>query len=304
MTRRLLVLPLILLPLGACSSTSDAILASSSLEAAAPTTLARQQGGEAALAWLPPEAGSVVAVNDARNADGRVQTVTLAGETDLARSNFVRVEVVPRGEATRRRIAEATIAAELADEFPDVAMTIADAPLVAAGSPMAYATGRSASGMTCLYGWQNRSTGDDETPLARIVSGERTAYSLRVRLCRHGVSADRFAATVEGLRFRGATTSTASIARPAGADALAEVSPVGFAPARGFAGGGYGSFAGSDLASPPSVATRRPAVAEAPVRPAPTPRVEARVKTTTPASVPAPAAPAIAAEKIPLPSGG
>lgn len=279
----------------------------------APATLARAVPPEAALAMLPAEAGAVVSVSEQREEERLRQTVTLAGAATARGSNEIRIVAERRGPSTTRRVTEAQIDAELAAELPGIDMRPTSRVIVNAAGPIGVATGRARDGSECAYGWQEtaaapRRGAPHEGLGALFAETDRTDLSIRVRLCRKGVSQEQLIAAIEGLSLRAGVASrrgsfaTGSIV---GGDALTSA--------------GYG---GRAVAAPIAVAPRA-TVATAPRRVAPLPaaRVAAVPKPSTEAAAAKPVsrvpevaakaspgitdvAPTIVANPIPLPSGG
>ena len=291
-----------LAPLLAACSSSDNLgrYAMTSLAEPATPPLAEAIAPGAALAALPLEAGRIVSVVQTRRADGVDQKITLVGDAASRGDNEIAVR--SRVHQRARQLPptdEASILAEMAERLPGVAMTITPSVVVAPAGPIGIATGRTGSGVTCVYAWSdgtgNRRSGLATARLLGVDGPEGNDLEIRVRLCRHGIGEERLAAMVAGLRLHPdlqAATSGDGVALgvPAGSDALAA--------------------AGYAAASPPPVVGRSTettvhAEPPAPAHVAPKPRTVAHVPrpaTTTTAA--APAAPTVVASPIPLPSGG
>lgn len=287
----------LVLGLGACSDLSDPTTGSVRLGARSVGPAA-SLGGHAALAALPVEAGEVVSVGEESRETGFIQTVTLAGDTAVSGSNHIRVEAVPRGHAAKTLASVETIEAELAERMPGVAMRILPYSIASAAGPIGVATGTASGGVRCAYAWQVSNTGEGEEGFGRFLARNEKAYSVRVRLCRGGVSEEQLVTTMQGLRLA-TTSATRMPSGPVmvGSDALAT--------AQG--GAAYVPVAPA------------PMIAAAPVRRAPPVSVEARERKSAPskavatapaarpAATPAPAAsvaPTVVSSPIPLPSGG
>jgi hypothetical protein len=287
----------LVLGLGACSDLGDPTTGSVRL-GARPLGSSAMLGGHAALAALPAEAGEVVSVGEERRESGFVQTVTLAGDTAVSGSNHIRVEAVPRGHAAKTLASSETIEAELAERMPGVAMRVLPYSIASASGPIGVATGTASGGVRCAYAWQVSNTGEGEEGFGRFLARDEKAYSVRVRLCRGGVSEEQLVTTIQGLRLATATAARMpSGPVMVGSDALAT--------AQG--GAAYVPVAPA------------PMVAAAPVRRAPVTTGETRERKSAPsktvaaasvarpATAPAPAAsvsPTVVSSPIPLPSGG
>ncbi len=128
---------------------------------------------------------------------------------------------------------EAGIRAELASAFPGLAMQVVTRPSANAYGPYGLAIGRNGAAR-CLYAWQ-------WIPEAPVLAGGAPApLSLRLRLCRDGVTFEAMAAAVTQLRlvprFAGepvAVPARARAARPPaqGSRPRARPAPVADAPA-------------------------------------------------------------------------
>lgn len=285
----------LVLGLGACSDLGDPTTGSVRL-GVWPVGSSAMLGGHAALAALPAEAGEVVSVGEETRDTGFVQTVTLAGDTAVHGSNHIRVEAVPRGHAAKTLASAETIEAELAERIPGVAMHVLPYSIASASGPIGVATGTASGGVRCAYAWQVSNTGEGEEGFGRFLARNEKAYSVRVRLCRGGVSEEQLVTTIQGLRFATASaTRMPSGPVMVGSDALAT--------AQG--GGALVPMAPAPIA------------AAAPVRRAPAGRVEAvepkpvrsKAVVAAPAARPAPVpaasvSPTIVSSPIPLPSGG
>ncbi len=308
-TRSLLAL-LAVVPLGACADMTDMRSSAPFATASLPASLAVEVAPEQALAGLPAEAGAVVSVTERREKDRLTQTIALAGDAATPGTNRIRVVAETHEPGRSRRPTEEAIAAELAAELPDVDMSPSSRMIAGAGGPLGLATGRSARGETCVYAWQETKARPSRSR-GGVFDTDTVDVSVRVRLCRQGLTEERAVALVEGLRLRADVVPLGGgfASGPTGVDALATA--------------GYGASTASGYSRAPATVAR----------PSPPPRI-ARVEQSTsvrPAkpvsrsidpspskapAVPRPAAadraapplagvaPAVTAPPIPLPSGG
>lgn len=275
------------LPLAACTDLAEMRAGSPLATASTPATLATEVGADRALARLPAEAGAVVSVTERRETDRLTQTVALAGDATARGGNRIRVVAANRDPAFTPRMTEERLETELAAEFPGIDMRPIGRMASAAGAPLGLASGRTGDGTTCVYGWQETRATPHGARAGGVFAGEDVDLSVRVRLCRQGVSEERLAALVEGLSLRGDVSVRGGAAVPVatGVDALASA--------------GYGR--GPSIAPEPMrpVARDTTRTATAPTRHAAAP--------VAPKSRPAPvearpsAAPTF--DPIPLPSG-
>lgn len=305
---------LAVLPLAACADLTETRLATPWSATVAPASLASEIAPEQALARLPAEAGTVVSVTERREKDRLTQTVALAGDTTARGANRIRVVAAEHDGATLRRMTEERIAEELAEELPDVDMRVVPRMASAGGVPLGLASGRARDGGTCIYGWQETTATPRRARGGLFTATDDVDLSVRVRLCRTGLSEEKLIALVEGLSLRADVVPRGTFAAtgPTGVDALATA---------GYGGGAIDRT--SPVATAPRLGARTedaPVVRPRPVRaasPAPvvTPAVPPprstsvspapRVPATTPPPVPATAAaPGLVSPPIPLPSGG
>ena len=276
------------LPLAACTDLAEMRAGAPITTATTPATLATEVGAERALARLPAEAGAVVSVTERREKDRLTQTVTLSGDAMARGGNRIRVVAANRDPAVTPRMTEERLEAELAAELPGIDMRPIGRMASASGAPLGLASGRSSDGTTCVYAWQESRAVPQGGRSGGFFASDEVDLSVRVRLCRQGMSEERLVALVEGLSLRGDVALRGGFGAPVatGVDALASA--------------GYG---------------RTAAVAATPVRPVavePVRVVKPRTASvaTRPGSEPRPApvearpgVPTIA-DPIPLPSGG
>ncbi|MDK9696638.1 MAG: cellulose biosynthesis protein BcsN [Siculibacillus sp.] len=293
----------VITPLAACADLGESRALAPFATGTVPASLATEVGPDQALARLPAEAGAVVSVTERRETDRITQVVALAGEAIGRGTNRIRVVAANRDPERSRRPTEEAITAELEAELPEATMRPVAQVISGPGGPIGVAAGRTASGETCVYAWQEaevRASG----ARAGIFGGDRVDLSVRVRLCRRDMTEERAIALVEGLRLRGdvVTLGGASPAGRTGVDALASA---GYAAAPSRAA----DFAPARVSPPPAprVVSRgpKPTVASRPIATAaavPLPAAAGK-----PATAPAPVigpAPSGAVPAIPLPTGG
>ena len=205
----------------------------------------------AAVAMLPAAAGRIVQVAERRYADGLAQDIILEGSRSTRGENRIEVamRLKPEGATTSDNLvplaktSDVAIASEIEARFPGMHMETVNVLLQNRYGPYGMAAGRSGTGERCIYAWQ--SMGDIADPgkagtpgLASALISPPQPATLRVRLCRSGVSADQLAALINGLvigdRSGQAHLPVLEIA-DGGGDALTAASG-GRANARPFAG--------------------------------------------------------------------
>lgn len=309
-TRSLLALLAVVL-LGACADMTEMRTTAPFATASLPATLAVEVAPEQALAGLPAEAGAVVSVTERREKDRLTQTIALAGDAATPGTNRIRVVAETHEPGRSRRATEEAIAAELAAELPDVDMRTSSQVIAGAGGPVGLATGRGGRGETCVYAWQETRTRPSRSR-GGVFDTDAVDVSVRVRLCRQGLTEERAIALVEGLRLRADVVPLGSgfASGPTGVDALATA---GYG-AQAMAGGYSRAPATVAKVATPRVARAEPSTPVRPVKPVSRSIDPSASKATV---VPPPVvasgraapplagvAPAVTAPPIPLPSGG
>lgn len=270
--------------LGGCLATSDTLPGLAVADAAAPS-LARSIGPERALVALPREAGAVVSVVERTTAEGLTQTVTLAADPGARTDDRIEITARRHGGALPR-LDEETVTAEMDEALPGVALRVSPRVVVAGTGPLGIATGRGTDGTACLYAWSQGTIADRGGAPTLFTARETTALSLRLRLCRRGVSEEQLIALAEGLTLRRDLLAASATDAPPpriGRDALESA---GYAPA-------------------PRTSTTT--TTAAPTRTGSIAAPQTRATAAAPSARPSPAYPADPAglvAPIPLPTGG
>ncbi len=178
--------------------------------------LTQRRSAARALAALPSSAGQVLTVDETRYSNGLAQKIILAGGLHGYGSNEIDIRVRLSADTGGTAINPITlpasddvsIAQELRDMFPHVAMHDVPVLLQNRYGPYGLAAGKSAHGETCIYAWQSY---DDfghrnHAAPASLVSGmvaPREPATIRVRLCQDGVSADALGGLMNNLYLSG-----------------------------------------------------------------------------------------------------
>ena len=198
----------------------------------ASAQLARPVPAGQALVRLPEEAGSVLTVVERRSGEVVAQEIALAADAAALGENKIRVTVGylnDGGPVLGPRIAPALasdVQKEIAAEFPDVTMRIAETPARNAYGPFGYAAGMRGR-YACIYAWQFvPKVGEGSGPLPSVLAADRSA-ALRIRLCRTSVPKERLVEIVARMNMampaRGMVIQPVAV--PAGGDALDSVYP-------------------------------------------------------------------------------
>ena len=164
-----------------------------------------------AYATLPPGAGPVVNVLEQRFANGLTQEIILAGDTPTGGENKITVSMLSRqansfdgtnpGMLRLRKSRDAEIFEEISGQFPDVNMNLSQIVDRNAQGPFGYALGRRGK-LTCIFAWQwieDRSGLD--AVFVDLSASESPSATLRVRLCKTGMTEQTLAGFVRQLNF-------------------------------------------------------------------------------------------------------
>ena len=209
MSRFVLCCVLALALSGCAASPSDDLVTGSLDNLVQPTPVSNKDSNASAgkqtaraIASLPPEAGSINRVSQMTSANGLRQEIIYVtrapGLPESAIDLRIRIANAPMRDDTvvLMRPSEAGIKSELATQFPRMAMRIVETPRSNAYGPYGLAVGRWSNGSRCLYAWQwidDVKTG--------FPGQEAHPVSLRIRLCRNGMSLDEMAGLIDRLHL-------------------------------------------------------------------------------------------------------
>ncbi|PPD43940.1 MAG: hypothetical protein CTY15_08885, partial [Methylocystis sp.] len=157
---------------------------------------------------LPPEAVRNGRVTEKQFLNGWRQSMSLDKAKEAGDWNDLSLEIQSapgnpgRGDLQVPKPSQEGIRREILTRFPGTAMRIVNRPMANALGPFGLAIGAGAGGMRCAYAWQwvdnlpSATRGEKGVPFFN--SGE-IAGSIRMRLCRKGVTADEIATWYEQL---------------------------------------------------------------------------------------------------------
>ena len=203
---------LLALAMASCARESRDYRVLGSSYAPAQGGLANPVPASSAAAMLSPSAGRVVQVSERRYTDGVSQEIVLAGDSGSHGENRIDVSLrlSPQGDQVydnlipMQKPSDGDIASELEARFPGMDMQPVNVLLQNRYGPYGLAAGKRGNGERCIYAWQW--IDDASTPasprnstLARAVLSQPQPVSLRVRLCRTGISADQLGGLVESI---------------------------------------------------------------------------------------------------------
>jgi len=162
------------------------------------------------LVVLPGETNSVITVLESRVSGVYTQRTVLASDTAASGENAVTVQIdqtdkPPADLGAIPRPTTDIIAKELETNFPTVDMQISRAWGHNDFGPFGYAVGKATGGGTCFYAWQfalgpTLRLVDDPQVRSAAESMPSSPTSIRVRLCRHGLSEAELVAMVRAMQ--------------------------------------------------------------------------------------------------------
>ncbi len=159
---------------------------------AQPPPLMRSTGtslvaAETAFALPAPGGPAVTAVLERRFANATQQDILLSTSAHTPGQNMLRVQIfgpVDTAAAGESRLREgylplSNIGSEIRQALPGIRMQTSPYYVQNKYGPFGYAAGRSASGDTCLYGWQRISS----TGVTQTWIGNKGSIQVRLRIC-------------------------------------------------------------------------------------------------------------------------
>lgn len=217
--------PLVLL-LGACSANfmpglsfgersyvSRAPTVPVEIRPVAHASTAAAQMGIGVLA-LHDAAGRVLKVRERHFVNGTRQEIVLDGGPGVYGENVIDVSVRTSGvKTTNSRMlemgppTESAIRSEILGRFADMRMNIVLRPMRNRFGPFGLAIGRHANGARCIFVWQWVDDLREHTPgvssfakFGALMGNRALATSIRMRLCRMGLTVDQLAGYAEAMR--------------------------------------------------------------------------------------------------------
>ncbi|MBG0809321.1 cellulose biosynthesis protein BcsN [Methylosinus sp. H3A] len=178
------------------------------------------RSGAASILALPAEARVRGGLEERRYANGWRQSVALDRAIMGKGWNELTIDIRAQpagggreGEIPMGKPTEEGVRQELALRFPTTRMRIVAKPLRNELGPFGLAVGPSPDGARCAFAWQwvddLRAVARPEAAATTIVRGDEIPASIRLRLCRKGVTEQQFADWFSRLR----ATETANVER-------------------------------------------------------------------------------------------
>jgi hypothetical protein len=163
-----------------------------------------------ALVFPPPGGPAVVAVIERRYRNGIEQDIALRTQSSVPGQNSIQVKFVGpdvEGANTDKtlssvRLTEGAISREIRSAFAGIPMARTASYLQNNYGAFSYAVGRSRSGDTCIYGWQQIRSSTD----ARNTFHNLGSIQMRLRFCDAEQSEQALLATMYGYTINGSFT--------------------------------------------------------------------------------------------------
>jgi len=164
-------------------------------------------------AFIYPEPGgpAIVSVIERRYANATEQQIALATSSHVSGQNMFRIQLfgpVDSAVAGQTHLREgylppANINSDLRQLFPGIRMIRSPYYVQNRYGPFGYAVGRSASGDTCLYGWQRLTS----TGAAQTLIGNKGSIQIRLRYCDQSLPEPRLLQAMYGYTISAYFTS-------------------------------------------------------------------------------------------------
>ncbi|MBZ9674320.1 cellulose biosynthesis protein BcsN [Mesorhizobium sp. ES1-1] len=157
---------------------------------------------DTAFAFLAPGGPAISAVLERRFSNATQQDILLSTSAHTPGQNMLRVQIfgpVDTTEAGQDRLREGylpigNVGSEMRQVLPGIRMQTSPYYVQNKYGPFGYAVGRSASGDTCLYGWQRISSmGTTQTWV-----GNRGSVQVRLRICDQNASEQKLLEVMYG----------------------------------------------------------------------------------------------------------
>lgn len=222
---RILTPILLAILVSGCTTVTDPFLETGSISADVEP-IASSVSPEFALAYIPAVAGRITAVRQSVREDYAEQYIIYDNKTMLQNENVLTVRIGKPlyNQPFKHAPTSREIVKELGWYFPGVRMSIKQAIGDNLQGVYGYATGRIASGGSCLYAWQ---LATDITPKSGefFKDASRSSYRAQVRLrfCHPSIEEGSIVALMDGLRVKPVTQQTFDFLRyAAGTGQIAE----------------------------------------------------------------------------------
>jgi hypothetical protein len=203
------LLPLLALPMAACSSSSPDPARFSALDTtpvASVAAVAPVAAASPGLLRISPEAGPILQVRERDTGNGFHQDLVLAWAKEGHPENRIEIDVITKpNQKGIGKPSEAGIRSEILSRYPGVPMKIVLKPKENGLGTFGLAVGVRSDGARCVFAWQwvddIRDTGG-KSGFSKMMA-RSTPASVRVAMCRRDMTLDTLATLVESLSLSG-----------------------------------------------------------------------------------------------------
>ena len=229
------LIPLLALPIAACSSSSPEPTLFSAVDTtpvATVTAVTPVPAGARGLLQLSPEAGPILQVRERDTANGFHQDLVLAYAKEGHPENRIEVDVITKPkEKGAGKPTEAGIRSEILSRYPGIPMKIVLKPKENGLGTFGLAIGVRGDGARCMFAWQwvddLRDARGNRSGFAKMMA-RSTPASIRVAMCRRDMTLDALASVVESL----SVASDVDLDKVIAANSMTRITPAG-TPTRG-----------------------------------------------------------------------
>ena len=224
------LLPLLALPLAACSSSSSEPTRYSAVDTTPVSTIAAvapvQTGGQGLL-QISPEAGPILQVRERDGTNGFHQDLVLAYAKEGYPENRLEIDVITKpNQKGAGKPTEAGIRSEILSRYPGIPMKIVLKPKENGLGTFGLAIGVRGDGARCMFAWQwvddIRDARSSRSGFAKMMA-RSTPASIRIAMCRRDMTLDALAMVVESLSVAGDVDLDKVIA----ANSMTRITPAG-----------------------------------------------------------------------------
>jgi hypothetical protein len=203
------LLPLLALPLAACSSSSSEPARYSAIDTTPISVIAASptQTGSQGLLQISPEAGPILQVRERDTSNGFHQDLVLGWAKEGHPENRIEIDVITKpAQKGVGKPTEAGIRSEILSRYLSVPMKIVLKPRENGLGTFGLAIGVRGDGARCMFAWQwvedMRDARGSRSGFAKMM-GRSTPASIRVAICRRDMTLDALATLVESLAIAG-----------------------------------------------------------------------------------------------------
>lgn len=224
------LLPLLVLPLAACSQSSPEPARFMALDTTPVSTVpavAPVQSGPQGLVQISAEAGPILQVRERDTMNGFHQDLVLAWAKEGHPENRIEIDVITKpNQKGVGKPTEAGIRREILSRFPGIPMKIVLKPKQNGLGTFGLAIGVRGDGARCIFAWQwvddLRNPAGSKSGFGGLM-GHSTPASVRGAICRRDMTLDALASAVESL----APSSGVDFDQVVAANSMTRVTPSG-----------------------------------------------------------------------------